>query len=235
MTEHSEARRSAWTYTRVMLAASMALLGSVALAGDVEVVVREGRIDVSAENAPLSQVVEQIAQAIGAKVEYGGPPPDQLVTVALVDQTPTEVFLSVLHDQGADFAIQTDDAGTGVVKLVIATDTSVSENRPPPPPAEDPEPPTAQVLQDVMRQLGVKLGEQEAGNSDLEEEDENEPPAPELPEALQKLLNQASSGGDGPGADGNQNPTGTPPLPQLPFPTSAVPPGDQQGGSPQVP
>ena len=37
---------------------------------------------------------------IGAEIEYEGTPPDQVVTLALVNQTADGVFVNVLQDQG---------------------------------------------------------------------------------------------------------------------------------------
>ena len=203
--------------TLLTLILVLALLGSQPAPAAVDVVVHGERIDVSARSAPLSQVVEQIAEAIGAQVEYGGPPPEQLVTLALVDQTPAEVFVSVLSEQGADFALLMDAAGTSVAKLVIATDTSLSGAGPSAPTPPLVEPPAEEALRDVMSRLGVQLDELEAeAESDDSGEDGEEPETPELPGALQRLLDQA-------GANGERAPG----PPQLPFPVPGSPPDSE--------
>lgn len=164
---------------RVGLTLAVALLASAARPSEVDVILHEGRMDLKAREAPLSEVLGRVTEAIGAEVEYKGPQPEQAVTLTLLDQTPLDALVGVLVDQGADFALQMDAEGTGVVKVVVATDTSVAEDHRPAPTAAHAQQPEeargAEALQRLMDRLGVVPQELEAVAAELEEGEEEDP------------------------------------------------------------
>ena len=92
--------------------------------------------------------------------------------MTLLDQTPADALVGLLVDQGTDFALQTDAAGTGVVKVVIATDTAVDEKDRPAPSAsrrrEPEEPVGPQALQRLLDRLGVVPEQLEAAAAQVE-------------------------------------------------------------------
>ena len=188
---------------RALLALALALLGTEAVPAELDVVVHDGRIDVSADAVPLSQVLDRIAAAIDAEVEYDGPPPSQVVTLALLNQTPADVFVSVLQDQGTDFALQMDAAGTRVVRVLIAAESSVSvqDHVAPPPPGPVERPTLPEAIQKLLTQADAEGDASDAEVDDSAEERDEEPPeTPALPEALERLINQLRTEGELPTA-----------------------------------
>lgn len=209
---------------RTILALALALLGAEAPANEVDVIVHEGQIDVSARAAPLSQVLDQLAAAIGAEVQYEGPPPPQLVTLAFVDLTPAEVLLSVLRGQGIDFALQMDAAGGKVVRLLVAADSPVADqSRLPPPtdlPLEAPTSPPPAMLEQLLHQMGANVEEIEAlvdeaeadRDEAIQERDAETPEPPALPEVLRRFLEHGEADGKDPGEPGDTETSAAPPL-----------------------
>ena len=126
---------------RVAVFLAAALLLTAPVLADVQVRVRGRLVDVSATAAPLSQILDWIALAVGTEIEYGGVRPSQRLTLAFSNRSPAEALLGVLDGQGLNFAIQLDATGHGVQKLLIAAATPRSARRPPPTPARRATPP----------------------------------------------------------------------------------------------
>ena len=135
---------------RLAWAGPLALLAGP-LSAEVQVALRDGRVDVAARGAPLSEVLERLAQQTHMEVTYDGAPPRQLVTASVQSATPAEAVLSVLEGLGVNYALQLDATGRDVkTLLLIAPKTGAAPPRPgaavpavrvPPPPADDEEPP----------------------------------------------------------------------------------------------
>ena len=181
---------------RIALALAFACLGTHAFSGELDVVVHDGQIDVSAQAVPLSQIVERIAATIGAEVEYLGPPPLQAVTLALVGRSPAEAFAGVLEANGANHALQMDEAGTGIVRVVVVTASSPPDQESLAPLAsqqvEVPPPPLPEVLERLIEEAA------EEGEPVGADGDEEQVEAPALPEVLEELIRQRPDEGEKP-------------------------------------
>lgn len=179
MTPRSGSRGRASALGAISLA--LAVVGAAAPA-ELAVVARDGRVDVSAQAAPVSEVLDRIAVVIGATLEYAGAPPRGVVTLNLVGRTPTDALTTVL--EGVNHALVTDAAGTRVVKIVVAADSAGPDEEPPAPPAHPLElggPPLREILEGLMDEAG-KAG------------DEAVPDEPEaLPDLLQSLMDKAAA------------------------------------------
>jgi hypothetical protein len=131
---------------------------------DVQVHAANGRVDVRATAAPLSDVLDRLAKATGMKVTYDGAPQRVPVTLALTGQTPAGAVLSVLDGLGLNYALRMDLTGTRVETLMIAGTTSASPGgtsaappisraaasyRPPEPQAEAEDEPEAEEEQEA--------------------------------------------------------------------------------------
>jgi hypothetical protein len=103
---------------RFTLAAALALLAVPAQAG-VEVTAIDGRLDVTAAQAPLSEVLDGLARKTRMKIEYEGGAPRTPVTVDLHGRTPAEAVLAVLEGLGLNYMLALDVSGTEVVTLMI--------------------------------------------------------------------------------------------------------------------
>jgi hypothetical protein len=101
-----------------------AVLPAVLLAGsvgaEVQVHVTNGRIDLKATGAPLSEVLDRLARETGMKVTYDGPPQRMPVNLTLADRTPAQAVLGVLDGLGLNYALRMDLGGTRVEALMIA-------------------------------------------------------------------------------------------------------------------
>lgn len=148
MRRRPDARR-AWLFGFALLAARPA-------AAEVTVAVNDGRVDVAARGAPLSDVLERLARQTGMQVSYEGAPPRNLVTAAVQAATPAQAVLSVLEGLGVNYALQLDRTGREVRTLLLVTTRGnvpaaapplpLPRPRipPPPPPQEDPDEPMAE-------------------------------------------------------------------------------------------
>jgi hypothetical protein len=136
-----------------LLAASF-LLAVVPASAEVMVAVNDGRVDLTAQSAPLSDVLDRLARQTQMQVTYDGAPPRNLVTAAVASVTPAQAVLSVLEGLGVNYALQLDPTGSQVKTLLLiarasgpasaaATRPGVPEPPaarvppPPPPPDED--------------------------------------------------------------------------------------------------
>ena len=103
---------------RSLIAAALALLAAPASSG-VEVTAADGHVDVSAAQAPLSDVLDHLARKTRMKVVYEGGAPRNPVTVELRGRTPAEAVIGVLEGLGLNYAIALDLSGTQVETLMI--------------------------------------------------------------------------------------------------------------------
>ncbi len=103
---------------RFTITAALALLSAPAQAG-VEIIVSDGRLDVSAAQAPLSDVLDGLARKTRMKVVYDGGAPRNPVTVELRGRTPAEAVLGVLEGLGMNYMLALDLSGTEVETLMI--------------------------------------------------------------------------------------------------------------------
>ena len=99
---------------------SVALAQATPPATPPEIHLARGRLSVSAVNASLHDVLDRIAVETGMKVIYDGPPPQQRVSVSLVDETPAAVLGAMLENGGVPYAMGLDRSRTKVETLVIA-------------------------------------------------------------------------------------------------------------------
>ncbi|HEY7512767.1 MAG TPA: hypothetical protein VIG50_21075 [Vicinamibacteria bacterium] len=135
--------RCAWLGGLALLAAP--------LSAEVQVAVRDGRLDVTARSAPLSEVLDRMARQTQMRVTYEGAPPRQLVTATVQAATPALAVLSVLEGLGVNYALQLDATGQEVRTLLLiaakggsvparpAPDPPAPRMMAPPPPIEDDE------------------------------------------------------------------------------------------------
>ena len=117
---------------------------------EVDVKTADGRVDLKATSAPLSEILDRLAKQTGMKVTYEGGPVRQPVTVTLLGRTPAEAVLGVLDGLGLNYALRMDLTGTRVDALMIAGTAGASgfptppatptpAFRPPVAPAPEPE------------------------------------------------------------------------------------------------
>jgi hypothetical protein len=103
-----------------LLVLTLALLAARDLRAGVEVRVTGDRVDVVAQNAPLSEILEGLSRQTHIKLVYEGSPPRQLMSVDLKDRTPAEAVLAVLDGQGLAYAVALDRTGTRVQTLLMS-------------------------------------------------------------------------------------------------------------------
>jgi len=104
---------------RLPMAAALALAFSSPLAAGVEVTASGNRMDVTADQAPLSEVLDGLARRTRMKVVYEGPAPRTPVTVEIRDRTHAQAVLGVLEGLGLNYALVLDASGTEVEILMI--------------------------------------------------------------------------------------------------------------------
>jgi hypothetical protein len=104
---------------RLPAAAALALVFSLPLEAGVEVTASGQRVDVTAAEAPVSEVLDDLARKTRMKVVYEGPVPRNPVTLELRDRTPAQAVLGVLEGLGLSYALVLDASGTEVETLLI--------------------------------------------------------------------------------------------------------------------
>ena len=87
---------------------------------EVSVTLRDGRLDIKAAAAPLSEVLGQLARQTGMKVVNDGPGMSTILNLSLEDRTPVEAVLGMLEGLGLNYAMATDGSGTQVETLIIS-------------------------------------------------------------------------------------------------------------------
>lgn len=201
----------------------------------------DGRIDLTARSAPLSEVLDRLARQTGMKVVYEGTTPRQLVTITLVDRSPAEAVIAVLEGLGVNFALMGDQTGTRVQTLMISGTTPASGARPAatPSPARPsfqpaPPPPDSSEILDEGEELPVDVAPDPAMAP-------GEPPPPGNPAVDPGALPQGGGPGPPPQPPGPGptvpvlQPFPTSPSPFSPSPFTPQPPAPQQPRAPQTP
>src|SRR4029078_12986319 len=124
--------------------ALLALLAARPAAPDTEVRKAGEKLDVRANGAPVSEVLDRIARETGMKVTYDGAPPRARVTVSLTAVTPAQAVLAVLEGQGLNYALRMDPRAVRIEsRLMVAgsgAGAPVPAARPPGPRQIDREP-----------------------------------------------------------------------------------------------
>jgi hypothetical protein len=103
-----------------LLVLTLVFLAARDLRAGVEVRVSGERVDVQAQNAPLSEILDSLSRQTHIKLVYEGSPPRQLLSVDLKDRTPAEAVLAVLDGQGLAYAVALDRSGTRVQTLLMS-------------------------------------------------------------------------------------------------------------------
>jgi hypothetical protein len=116
--------------------ASLALLGAAPLSAEVDVQLRNGRVDVRCSAAPLVEVLDRMARATGMKLVQQGVTPSMLLSLRLEDRTPAEAVFGVLEGLGLNYAFVLDATGTRIDTLILAgaagAKATVASAAPPP-------------------------------------------------------------------------------------------------------
>jgi hypothetical protein len=97
-----------------------ALFLAAQASAEIQVHVSNGRVDLQATGAPLSDVLERLAKQTGMKVTYDGAPQRTPVNLTLTNRTPAETVLGVLDGLGLNYAFRMDATGTRIEALLIA-------------------------------------------------------------------------------------------------------------------
>jgi hypothetical protein len=102
-----------------LLVAQLALAAAGDLPARVEVRVAGERVSVRAEAAPLSDILERLAQRTGMKIVWGKNLGRPNVTAILEDCTPAEAVVRLLQGSGFNYALSMDPSRTRVETLMI--------------------------------------------------------------------------------------------------------------------
>jgi hypothetical protein len=86
-----------------------------------------GRIDLSAHAVPLVDVLRCLVERAGLRVEYDGPPPRQLVSVALHADSLASTLESLLEGLGVNYLLSRNASGTAVERLIVFGSTRATE------------------------------------------------------------------------------------------------------------
>jgi len=116
---HPRLKRYTLAMGRFLMAAALALVFSLPLQAGVEITAVGDRLDVTAAQAPVSEVLDGLARKTRMKVVYEGPVPRTPVTVELRGRTPAQAVLGVLEGLGLNYALVLDVSGTEVETLMI--------------------------------------------------------------------------------------------------------------------
>ena len=137
---------------RPVLVALLVLLAARDLPAGVDVRVNGDVVDVSAINAPLSDILDVISRQTHMKVVYEGAPPKQLLSVDLKQRTPAQAVLAVLEGLGLSYTLSLDKTGTQVQTLLMSSAPQVSANTSPsgPAPRVMPSPPERPMRESVV-------------------------------------------------------------------------------------
>ena len=104
---------------RFPMAAVLALCLATPLRAGVEVTKSGDRLDVTAAQAPISEVLDGLARKTRMKIVYEGSAPRTPVTVELRGRTQAQAVLGVLEGLGLNYALVLDASGTEVETLMI--------------------------------------------------------------------------------------------------------------------
>jgi hypothetical protein len=97
----------------------LAAAATRASGSELEVRIVDGRVQLKAVAAPVSQILDRLAQQTGMKVIYDGAPPRQVVSPTLTDVTPAAAVVAVLQGLGLNYAMMLDPTGTKVQTLMM--------------------------------------------------------------------------------------------------------------------
>jgi hypothetical protein len=97
-----------------------ALFLAAQASAETQVRVTNGRVDLQASGAPLSEVLDRLAKQTGMKVTYDGAPQRTPVNLTLTDRTQAQAVLGVLDGLGLNYAFRMDASGTRIEALLIA-------------------------------------------------------------------------------------------------------------------
>lgn len=97
---------------------------------EVQVRLAEGKLDVTATSAPVSEVLDRIARQTGMKIVYDGAPPRSLVSVTIQGRSPVETIYGLLEGLGLNYALRTDLGGSKVDTLLLLAGSSGGPARP---------------------------------------------------------------------------------------------------------
>jgi hypothetical protein len=119
-----------------------ALLAGPAAAAEINVRVAGGRVDLTANAAPVADVLDRLSRQTGMKVVYEGAPPRQLVSVTLAGRTPAEAVVGLLEGLGLNYMLLGDPSGARVQTLMMggAAPTAPSPRIASPSPSSRPAP-----------------------------------------------------------------------------------------------
>ena len=79
----------------------------------------DGRLDLSARGAPLSDILRCLVERAGLQVDYDGPAPRQPVSVTLQGESLAEVLEQLLEGLGVNYLLGRDPTGTAVERLIV--------------------------------------------------------------------------------------------------------------------
>jgi len=151
-------------WVRRLIAVALALLVAPNVGAAVQVRLSGGRVDVMAQNAPLSEILEALARETKTKLVYEGAPPRQLMFVDLKDRTPAEALLSILDGQGVAFAVAFDPSGTRVLTLLMPAAGVAASAGPAPRPM--PTPPERPMREPAVEEQPMEDGMAEPDSPD---------------------------------------------------------------------
>lgn len=106
------------------------LVASAPARAEVQVRLAEGKLDVLATSAPLSEVLDRIARQTGMKIVYDGAPPRPLVSVTIQGRSQVETIYGLLEGLGLNYALRTDLGGGKVDTLLLMAGSSGAPARP---------------------------------------------------------------------------------------------------------
>ena len=216
---------------RAVLALSAFLAAAASASAEVQIRVTNGRVDLQAAQAPLSEVLDRLAKQTGMKVTYDGPPQRMAVNLTLKDRTPAQAVLGVLDGLGLNYALRMDLTGTRVETLLIAGSAATTTG--------GPAAPTPQT--GAFRPPGIPAQvEEDTASADEDATDADTPVDADTPQAPggQPGAEPIPNVPNAPPADATSRPfgqgmMGTPPA----FPSPIAPPflGSRPAPGPQTP
>jgi hypothetical protein len=125
------------TKARWLLAPLVLLPALLGPANAIDVRMTNGQLTVHANEEPLTEVLDRIAEQTGTRVVYQGPRPSPLVTVAFENLPELEALSRILEGLGLNHIFQMDASGTRVEMLIVdeafgsGPSTAVSQHGPP--------------------------------------------------------------------------------------------------------
>jgi hypothetical protein len=85
----------------------------------------DGQVRLEAKAAPLTLVLDQLAEKTGMEIDYEKKP-TQTVTAELSGRTAVQAVLAILEGQGLNYALSMDQEGRRVEKLLILGEASAA-------------------------------------------------------------------------------------------------------------